>query len=156
MKEARLYLTTIYVTLLAATLIACNGSRAPLPEGGSGESSLPPVDDTFTAKERLGKLERELADLQEETFTVTYDACYPIGEVYALLKSGSNCELIPVPGVIDCSSIPCVEWAIDASIFNFFVKKPGIFASRLATMMVEGNIGVNIAFESFGDLLPLG
>ncbi len=99
--------------------------------------------------------EQGMGDGQEETFTITYDACYPIGEVYALIKSGRNCEMIPVPGVVDCPFVPCVEWSLDASAFNFYVRKPGIFASRLATMIVEGNIDLNITFESFGDLLPV-
>jgi len=97
------------------------------------------------------------------TFTITYeDVCddgaigmVVAGMLFAALKGGPNCELILVPGVVDCPFVPCVEWSLDATEFDFYIRKPGSFASRLATMTVEANTQVNITFESFGDLIPV-
>ena len=98
------------------------------------------------------KNEHGMADGQVETFTITYDAIYPTGIVYAILKSGPYCEAIPVPGVIDCPFVPCVKWAVDGTRFDFFVRKPGDYTALMAKMAVTANIPVTVSFASFEDL----
>lgn len=144
----------------------------PIPENCVGRFTVTSPFYTFSAPQTFNdqfcgevfgiKADQELPEGQMTTFTITYeDVCddgtigMVFATVFAALKGGPNCELIPVQGVVDCPLVPCVDWSLDASEFDFYIRKPGIFASRLATMTVEANTQVNITFESFGDLVPV-
>jgi len=101
------------------------------------------------------KADQELDEGQVETFTITYDGAetLDIDVVYVALKGEANCELFPVPGVIDCPPVPSVRWSLQAREFEFQIKKPGAYAACLTTMTIESNMQVNVKFESFGDLI---
>ncbi|HUU46529.1 MAG TPA: hypothetical protein VM118_12430 [Acidobacteriota bacterium] len=104
------------------------------------------------------KADQELPEGDVTTFTVIYEGgcAHNIGMVDAALKGGAFCELIPVPGVLECDTLPCVEWSIDGSAFDYYVKKPGAYSGRMSTMTVKANMPVTVNFESFGDLIGVG
>lgn len=103
------------------------------------------------------KSDQEVPERTVESFTITYEGvgALGVGTVYAALKGGTQCELFPVPGVIDCPQLPCVDWSLDGSVFDFNVRKPGTYAGPLATMTIEASAPVNISFASFGDLASI-
>jgi hypothetical protein len=101
------------------------------------------------------KADQELPEGQVTSFTITYvDVCsLAVGTVYVGLKGGTECEMFAVPGVVDCPFVRCVKWSFDGTGADFRIKKPGIYAGRIATMRVFSNVESNISFESFGDLV---
>ena len=101
------------------------------------------------------KADQELAEEQVATFSIVYNGLCSTGVsiVYAALKGEADCELFPVPGVIDCPPVPSVRWSLQAREFGFQIKKPGAYAACLTTMTIESNMQVNVKFESFGDLI---
>jgi hypothetical protein len=103
------------------------------------------------------KADQELEEGQTATFTITYDGLFPtgMGTVYAALKGGPNCQVFPVEGVIDCTFQPNCEFSLDFNVYDFYIRKPGVFAGLLATMTATSNLPINITFESFGDLNPV-
>lgn len=119
--------------------------------------TLQSYQDNFCGEIYGMKADQELEEGQWATFTITYDGLFPtgMGVVYAALKGGPNCEVFPVEGVIDCTPPPCIKWSLDASVFDFRIRKPGTYAACLALMTVESNWQINIGFDSFGDLIPV-
>lgn len=103
------------------------------------------------------KAEQDLKDRQVTTFTIAYEGISPlgIGIVYAGLKGGTSCEQFPVPGVADCQTLPCVQWSLDATEFDFRIRKPEVLAGRLATMTVQGNTSATVTFSLFDNLNPI-
>ncbi len=103
------------------------------------------------------KTDQGMKERQVTTFTIVYDGINPlgIGIVSANLKGGTECEKFPVQGVVDCQELPCVQWSLDASEFDFRIRKPEVLAGRLATMKVQGNTSSTITFSLFDDLAPL-
>ncbi|MBI5868347.1 MAG: hypothetical protein HZB43_08690 [candidate division Zixibacteria bacterium] len=103
------------------------------------------------------KTEQGMKERQVTTFTIVYDGISPlgIGIVSANLKGGTNCEKFPVQGVVDCQDLPCVQWSLDATEFDFRIRKPEVLAGRLATMTVQGNTSSKITFSLFDNLAPL-
>lgn len=104
------------------------------------------------------KANEELPEGSATTFTITYEGgcVHRIGMVDAALKGGAFCELIPVTGILECDTMPCVEWSINGSAVDYFVKKPGAYASRMSVMTVKSNMPATIGFDSFGDLVGAG
>lgn len=103
------------------------------------------------------KADQELGEGLMATFTITYDGLFPLGmgTVYAVLKGGTVCDSFPVQGVIDCTFQPDCEFSLDFTIYDFMIRKPGVFSGCLATMTAVSNLPINITFESFGDLNPV-
>ena len=103
------------------------------------------------------KADQELEEGQTASFTITYDGLFPtgMGTVYAALKGGPNCQIFPVEGVIDCTFQPKCEFSLNFNVYDFHIRKPGVFAGLLATMTATSNLPINITFESFGDLNPV-
>ena len=103
------------------------------------------------------KAEQELGEGLMATFTITYDGLFPLGmgTVYAVLKGGTVCDSFPVQGVIDCTFQPECEFSLNFTVYDFHIRKPGVFAGLLATMTATSNLPINITFESFGDLNPV-
>lgn len=103
------------------------------------------------------KADQELGEGLMADFTIIYDDLFPLGmgTVYAALKGGPNCQIFPVDGVIDCTFQPNCEFSLDFNVYDFHIRKPGVFAGPLATMTATSNLPINITFESFGDLNPV-
>jgi len=103
------------------------------------------------------KADQEVPEGHSEMFTVTYDAAksFDIGLVYAALKGGPGCQWFSVPAVMDCSFQPDCHFSLDYTVHDFSVKKPGVYAGTVATMVAVSNLPINITFESFGDLNPV-
>lgn len=103
------------------------------------------------------KSEQELMEGQTASFTIVYDGVFDddIAIIYSALKGGANCELFPVPGVIDCPDIPCVEWSIDATINNYTFRKPLTTSAKSATMSITADVPVVVSFQAFANLKPV-
>ncbi|MCK4827464.1 hypothetical protein KA005_67670 [bacterium] len=103
------------------------------------------------------KADQELEEGQTASFTITYDGLFPtgMGIVYAALKGGPNCQIFPIEGVIDCTFQPECEFSLDFTVYDFYIRKPGVLAGCLATMAATSNLPISITFESFGDLNPV-
>jgi hypothetical protein len=101
--------------------------------------------------------DQRMNEKQVAGFTVTYDCICSTGvtTVRAVRVDNSSSELFTVPGATKCPPRYCVKVSLEGSESGFRVKKPGVFAAPLATMLVKSNVAAKIKFCSFGNLTPV-